>query len=345
MPYKVAYIGPSYHSKTKSTEFLINYLKEFYEVDVFAEDISENDFDYSLIDEKYNAVIFFQVLPTPKKLRQIQNKNIIFFPMYDGSFGWKCQKWFPYKNIKIVNFSRTLHEKLKKWGFNSSFVQFFIEPKEFLPGKSDEVFFWNRVETINFNSVKKILDSSDVKIHIHTAIDPNHKFIKPSEEDIEKFSMTFSDWFETREEMQNLIKERGIYIAPRPYEGIGMSFLEAMAMGKVVIANDQPTMNEYITNGVNGFLCDFTEPEPITLENIELIQKNVYEYMKAGYQKWTKDKYHIIERVAEENHKITIGNLVKMLYSIILYNLSSMIKIKIGKHGYLKMFGRIIYEV
>ncbi|MDR2337819.1 MAG: glycosyltransferase [Deltaproteobacteria bacterium] len=85
--------------------------------------------------------------------------------------------------------------------------------------------------------------------------------------------MTYSNWFENKSDMTDLIKQAGIYIAPRKLEGIGISFLETMVMGKAVIAQDAPTMNEYIENGINVYLVDFNKPEPIDLSNIEWVQK------------------------------------------------------------------------
>ncbi len=45
-----------------------------------------------------------------------------------------------------------------------------------------------------------------------------------------------------------------------------MSFLEAMAMGKAVVAADNPTMNEYLTHNVNGYLFNPEDPRPIILD-------------------------------------------------------------------------------
>ena len=74
-----------------------------------------------------------------------------------------------------------------------------------------------------------------------------------------------------------------------------MSFLEAMAMGKVVIAIDNPTMNEYIINNETGYLFNLKRPEVINLSNIDRIQKNTYEYVCAGYLKWESSKNLIIK--------------------------------------------------
>ena len=156
-----------------------------------------------------------------------------------------------------------------------------------------------RLSFINFETIKKLFSQKKVKIHLHQAVDPNQQFLKPDQEDIEKFQITFSDWFDTREEMLELIREKAIYVAPREYEGIGMSFLEAMAMGKLVVANNQPTMNEYIENGKTGLLFDWQNPQPLDFSQREKIQKNAYEFMKKGREKWEKEKEKIVEFIKE----------------------------------------------
>jgi len=188
-----------------------------------------------------------------------------------------------------------LHEKLKSWGFESIYVKYFPKPQEFVPGNKNEVFFWQRLTNINIKNIINLFEKKDLKIHIHKAIDPNQEFIQPSREDEKKYQITYSEWFETREQMWDLIKKKGIYIAPRELEGIGLSFLEAMAMGKAVVAIDNPTMNEYIEHNKTGYLFDLSKPENIDLSNIENIQKNTYEFMQKGYAEWEKNKKKIID--------------------------------------------------
>lgn len=343
---KLLYIGHSYHQKTKSTQFLIDYLNEFYDVEVKLEEswITGEQFDYSIINSNYKVIVFFQLLPDEESFKKLKHENMVHFPMFDYCKDWELSKWYPYKNMKIINFSKTLHNRLRKWGLKSSYIQYFIEPKEFQPGNKDEVFFWQRLEHINFNTLKKIFKKSDVKIHIHNAIDPGQTFIQPSEEDNEKFKITYSSWFETREEMHEFTKNKGIYIAPREYEGIGMSFLEAMAQGKAVIANNQPTMNEYIIDGVTGYLCDFTNPEPINLSQINQIQTNAYEYAEKGYKKWLVERKNIIDYIEEPYNPCKLTLLGKFLLFRSFFDRKKIIKIKFGKNPYLILFGKEIIK-
>jgi len=62
-------------------------------------------------------------------------------------------------------------------------------------------------------------------------------------------------WGKREQYLKDLVKHN-VYVAPRRFEGIGMSFLEAMAMGMCVVAENQPTANEYIVSGQNGILFE-----------------------------------------------------------------------------------------
>ena len=294
---KIVYIDHSYHNKTKSSDFLLNYLKEYFDVEIVYDNSWNGQAfpDLSFVDESYLGIVFFQNLPSIETLKTLKNDNLIFFPMYDQSGNLGCDFWNKHRNLKIINFSQTLHKKLLKWGIESTYIQYFPDPEEFIPGKKDEIFFWQRLTEINFDIIKKLFENKELKIHIHTALDPGQNFTRPKKTDEQKFQITYSDWFEIKTEMQDLIKQKGIYIAPRKMEGIGLSFLEAMAMGKAVVAIDNPTMNEYIRHNETGYLFNLKKPIKIELSHIEEIQRNTHTYMQAGYKKWEIEKKAIID--------------------------------------------------
>jgi len=341
MKKKLLYIGHYFHSKTKSTAFLTDYLAQFFDVDIRLDNSWETNvpFDYSIITPEYEVVIFFQLIPNPKIFSQIKHKNIVFAPMYDQSRKWGYSEWLPYKDIKILNFSKTMHDKLSKWGFNSLYIQYFPQPKEFSPGDESKVFFWQRLPDINIDSVVQVFKNKQVDIHIHKTMDSGLKFQKPDKQLEEKYHITYSDWFENVKDMEDAISSRALYIAPRLYEGIGMSFLDAMAMGKAVVANNKPTMSEYITNNETGYLINFKNPKPIELKNIKTIQKNAYEYIKSGYEKWMNGRKKIIEFVnsSQKPYKVSVW---KKLYGTFLGN--APLKFKLGKNAYFYIFGYAI---
>ena len=100
--------------------------------------------------------------------------------------------------------------------------------------------------------------------------------------------------------MTEVLSSCNIYIAPRELEGIGLSFLEAMAMGKVIIASNNPTMNEYIIHNQNGYLYDIINPQPIDFYNFENIKKVTLKFVKNGNFYWENNKKNIIELIKKQ---------------------------------------------
>lgn len=321
---KLLYIGHSYHYKTKSTSFLKELLREEYEVEEFGYDpYLDTSSAYQKLNKKeFDIVVCFQIMPSLTELKKyVKFKTNIFFPMYDGVPDRKNPIWNEYEDSLIINFSKTLHNELYALGFNSKYIQYFPKPMENINfGNEKSVFFWNRTEKININTVHNVLKLSNIEhIHIHKDLDPGNNSIELNE----PWDVTFSEssWFDDKKDLINKIMESSLYIAPRVFEGIGMSFLEAMAMGRCVIAPNYPTMNEYIVSGKNGYLYEFSSLYPIIADNIRTIQKNSIEYIKNGYEKWNNEKYNIIKWIKQKNDIDNGLNLPKVTIVTCTYNL------------------------
>lgn len=340
MTKKLIFIAHSYHKKTLSYKFIVEYLKNFYDVTILFDEFWDTGKEilWETLNNDYCAIVIFQMLPDIYNFKKINNKNIIFLPMYDHVKKWNFKKWYDYKNIKIVSFSSTLHKKLKKWGFNSTYMQYFIEPEKFTSSNINEVFFWQRLTKININTLKKIFKNIDVKIHIHKVPDPGQEFMQPIKKDEKHFNITYSEWFNTKEEMQEFIKSKGIYIAPRFSEGIGISFLEAMAQGKIIVAHNEPTMNEYIKHGKTGFLCNFKHPRPIRFKNLLQIQKNTYEFSKKGYEKWLIERENIIKIIEEPVKENSLKLWIRLFLPLLFFDIRDIIQFKLGSNPSLKIF-------
>lgn len=294
---QLLYIGHKYHHKTKSTAFLKDLFKTKYDLTVFDFDMDQDDYQVfeNLKGAVYDLVVLFQLPLDLKRLKKfIHTKGFVFFPMYDGVEGADFNFWYQYQDAKIINFSKTLHEKLLSFGLDSHYIQYFSKPIEkplFKDGQN--VYFWQRVTDINLPLIEKLFQNIPVqKLHIHKALDPNHQFKNATN----KLNATFeySEWYDDKDDMIRDMQEAGIYIAPRITEGIGMSFLEAMAMGKCVVANNKPTMNEYITDGETGILYDLNHIEPLKAFNAYEIGQKAYAFIQKGYQQWEKEKSNIL---------------------------------------------------
>lgn len=300
---KLLFIGHEFHKTTKSSYFMQELLAEKYEIESFYIDPYKiTDTDFAQISGKtFDILVLWQVMPSLMELEKyIKFKTCAFFPMYDHTKTLNSPLWNEYKNCNIINFSKAFHKTCKEGGLSSYYIQYFPKPADILDeGDEKSIFFWQRSDKITTKTLKKVIDIKKIdKLYLHKNTDPKNKFIPPSKNLESK--VVYSSWFDTKDEMQKYIQKSALYFAPRRYEGIGMSFLEAMAAGRCVIAPDYPTMNEYIKNRETGFLYDYKRPELLTLSNIRKIQKNASEYIKQGYEKWEKEKYKIFEYIESE---------------------------------------------
>ena len=310
---KLAFIDHSFHQKSTATKFLIELFKKCFHVDVFWDDSWSGGtrVDISELNENsYNVVLFFQMLDYPlSEIRSMPCQNVIFVPMYDVSFATSSYEWLRLRDYRFINFSSTLHRKMQRLGLYSLGVHYFLNPAEFEAEDDFENFrgfFWQRTDEITWNHVSQLIGVSEFrKFHIHTAVDPHgFKFIRPSLEERQKYSITMSDWFDEKKDYLRTMQKANIYFAPRQYEGIGMSFLEAMTMGKCVVAVDHPTMNEYISDGIDGYLYDIQSVQPVDLSRAREIGKRAREKCILGYERWVADKDLIVEFVSRQNSRV-----------------------------------------
>lgn len=61
----------------------------------------------------------------------------------------------------------------------------------------------------------------------------------------------------------NYYKEADVIVLPSRWEGNGLPFMDASALGRPVITIDAPPMNERVINGVNGLTCKITEMKEV----------------------------------------------------------------------------------
>jgi glycosyltransferase involved in cell wall biosynthesis len=97
-------------------------------------------------------------------------------------------------------------------------------------------------------------------------------------------------------------------MAPRTYDGIGQSFLEAMSYGIKVIASDSPTMNEYIRHNHNGYLYRLSAPEPLALTNLPAMCAQAANDVADSHRAWQLCEQQILAYLASDGRKSTSIN-------------------------------------
>lgn len=297
---KVLFIDLEAHRATGSSEFFVDLLRRRFEVDVvYVPSRHSPEMPKASQAADYDCVVCWQI--TPSNMRALAyRKPIIYVPMYDGETG-NIVKWMRNRlqGIRTISFCQAEGKILWKAGITPLDVSYYPPIGERVSGDTCKVFFWDRGD-IKADAVRRMFP-------------PEVGF------EVVMRSGTIKEGSEARSSYLNDMSECGIFVAPRRLEGIGLSFLEAMAMGKCVIAHDAPTMNEYIADGKNGVLVnvDAIKDGGLKLcpEDVASIQGEAYKSTAEGRRKWESvDEPAIldyVDRAIGEYRRMNIAEALK----------------------------------
>ncbi len=294
---KCLFIDHKYHSTTSSTRFLVEMLSDNYVVEVlYLEDFSELSLEKILHTSADLYVVFQYDFLAPFLLSN--GKKALIVPMYDGTGEMPPIHWLAMRDGFFLNFSEVLHKTHVGLGLNSSYTRYYPNPDEYPKynsnsGQNNSLFFWERqpISGLSVDWLAYQLNSqpySPKKIHIHQSPDPG-QYVKRHPSLLSDIfpgrEITSSSWYQSKKEFLQNLSKFGIYIAPRCAEGIGFSFIDAMACGMVVLAHDKPTMNEYVINEKNGIIFNNNLPDFRVLD-LEKLRAESMRVFKAGYNNW-----------------------------------------------------------
>ena len=220
-------------------------------------------FDYNSL--KGQPIVFWAMHPHPKLLAD-SNFNLTWVPMYDDVMWNRASFWkkLP-KSLKIIAYSKYISNLTIPLNFRTISVKYFENPNDFKQSDWDNgnnIFYWNRSGLLTEKQLESICISLNAKTlifrdHLDYYAHKNQKIKLDSK--LGDTNVINLDMSSTNKEYMTLLAQCNIFIAPRIFEGIGLTFLEAMASGMVVISPDFPTMNEYITNKRNGLFLPYVK--------------------------------------------------------------------------------------
>ncbi|BDG05821.1 glycosyltransferase [Anaeromyxobacter oryzae] len=293
---RIAFCGHSHHRTTGSSEFLRDLLRARADlVDFWFEGwLTGRPFDAApLASGDFDAVVVWQVEPVARDLAAAGARNVTFFPMYDGCHAKPDSFWRSLDGIKVVCFSSTLHARVQRLGARSRLARYAPDPSRLgraSPGPELAGWFWQRQQDVTWATIRPLLGETRFsRFTLHRALDPSHgELVAPSAADASRYALRATDWFATREEALADLRRHNVYFAPRLREGIGLSFLEALAMGFLVVAPDHPTMNEYIVSGVNGLLYDPAAPAPLDLSRHMELGERARRSAEHAWRRWAR---------------------------------------------------------
>lgn len=271
---KLLFIDHECHKKTRSADFFLKVIRKAFHV-------TEHYYSRHYRTESENAAadneaVVVWEFPISRCKFFFSGRKNVFVPMYDNEWGsfwqWKRIAW---SGIGVISFCAKVSAHARKCGVRNILdVRYFPDPERFphRTGDFKRVFLWERGD-IGRLIAEKLFPPSDGYV----------------------FDVKSADEFLDRDTYLKRISKCGIVIAPRRKEGIGMAFLEAMAMGKCVVACNDATMNEYIEDGKNGVLFNPCAPKPIDEAMIRDVLDSVTQAVAGLSADWRADADKINE--------------------------------------------------
>ncbi|MDI5924037.1 FkbM family methyltransferase [Rhizobium leguminosarum] len=251
--------------KTSSPAFhriFVNYLRGSTDVVEVVWDGKSIRDEWRNIDAE-SAFIFCQKRPPDHHFKKYPHARVIWIPMWNNVMQMSHMQWarLP-KHYKIISYSPSITAPARRAGLRVLEVQYVPDvPADGEISWSDGniLYYWNRVGLVKPDVLAKICKELDVKtLYFKPRLDPGVPEdrgyqVSDIPVDIPVVEVPF---FDDPAEADQFVRRANIVIAPRPVEGVGLSFLEAMARGCTVLSVKQPTMTDYIEDGVNGIFLE-----------------------------------------------------------------------------------------
>ena len=92
-----------------------------------------------------------------------------------------------------------------------------------------------------------------------------------------------------------------------------------MSRGCVIIAHNDCTMNEYIKNGVNGYLINFDKPKKIHFKEYETLYNNSIKMYEDGRNEYINKLSEVVKFIDKNNNqkRYNCGCIIAYIYFII----------------------------
>ena len=286
------------HKTTKSFDFFAALLRRSFEVEIF---YYERHYRVRIPKDKLawaDVIVYLEFLPSRFRIAE-PGKHCVFVPMYDNEWGseWQWRR-IADSGMAVVSFCGRITEHARKCGVKDLLDVRFALPPSPAPGNPRVAVLWDRGQ-VGINQVRKLFAPSDLDKLIVLRRPGGGKAPEPIPDEVrEAYHVELHEGdYLPDEEYRTLLADPGVYIAPRFTEGIGMSFLEALAAGKIVVAHKDATMDEAVEDGVNGRLVDMRNSARVTLPATDPATR--LDKAEERFARWKKDEERILAFFAD----------------------------------------------
>lgn len=226
--------------------------------DASLDDLSQRR-DYARLaqDPGIDLIVIWQIEYAAQQLAS--DPRAVFVPMYDGARHLSTNFWQRIPHMRILCFSIELYNLVSPHCSRAIYAQYApARPEVPVTRQPDSAYYWYRRDDVGLGRLRHIINTlklRTVDILVHPDF-PASARLNPR--NFERLSAKVKlRWWEHDPVAQlRNVAAATYFIASRRYEGIGMSFLEAMSLGCIVVAPETSTYTDYIVSGHSGLLYD-----------------------------------------------------------------------------------------
>lgn len=301
---KIAFFGREFHKFSSSANFFIEYISQQFDVDLYYLDGGDDEPTVEFIKDRYEAILCWQNEHVAVHY-SIHHPNVINISMWDGVASRSDNFFKLISSVKNICFCDALLKRLSGLSpVNSIMFKYYINPKFDHDCKLNNVAdhrvtFWER--NPDFLCAQDIVNTFKCainKFHFHGLSTADRILLLDKYPDMH---FTFTEINNRCNEMYIYeLTKSTIFVSPRRSEGIGMSFIEAMSHGLLVLGNNEPTLSEYLNKN-----CLFEDIKKINAKSLisnydsEISMQNIR--YKHGFEKYNNDIHNIKNFIAKQN--------------------------------------------
>jgi hypothetical protein len=258
----------------------------------------------SHLEEQNGSTLIFCYHPPPLEMLCDKRFHLIWIPMWDQA-QYYTQAWWANlpKSLRIIAFSKTIAELAYQSQVATLCLTYFKDPSIFPPlweSKTRIALYWNRRCIVSPEFLAKFCKALQIdKLIFRGRVDPciSESLSYQLPERLGDTLIENINELPSRETFWSFLNQSNVFIAPRLAEGVGMTFLEALAQGSAVFAFNGSTMNEYIDHGYDGYLLNSHHSTLLNaMQSIatrvcyktitKLTKKELFLYPITKYQNW-----------------------------------------------------------
>ncbi|HLK14975.1 MAG TPA: glycosyltransferase [Fimbriimonadaceae bacterium] len=298
---KLLMLDLPFHEHSRSSDFMLELLGRRF--DVAREYLSAQDDPACLAavrKHKPDVLVLFQIDFSPAALTEA-NVPTVWVPMYDNINRQFDDRFVAAARMRECLFvlSRIHADQATFWNLPHHAAIYYppMEPAPDFDVGNNRVLFWYRGPIQPADVAGALTSIPNLEVVIKHDPDPTHVHVRRDDGALAPHVVEVFEGFLPKAEYAALVGSCGLYVAPRKAEGIGLSFLEAIARGAAVLAYDAPTMNEYMSHGVDGWLFGDGRVAPIDAGSISTVRAASYERALKGRDAWLRGEDAVLDFV------------------------------------------------